>query len=189
MKNNFLKFGFMLLFATAVLACEKEFIENNETTTSGDSISIISDSVTVQKSKFIENINPEAYFGEWKLKHAYYEGVDYYGDSTLMLIYELKFMVTPSQYGGTTAVITRVDRPNSLWIVKAQHWKILNNDLVFYNSYGDWFNKDKYFNNHFTLLQPKVTNTTIDCHFYDKSGPAYKYTRKIHCIFTKVKDY
>lgn len=179
----------MLLLATTVLACEKEFIENNETTTSGDSISTKSDSVAVQKSKFVENINPEAYFGEWKLKHAYYEGVDYYGDSTLMLIYELKFMVTPSQYGGTTAVITRVDKPNSLWIVKAPHWKILDNNLVFYDIYEDSYNINGYINNDFTLLQPKVTNTTIDCHFYDNGGPDRDYKRKIHCIFTKVKDY
>lgn len=188
MKKNFLKFGFMLLFATSFVACEKESLSADNDLVIIDKSSSI-DSIKITKSKLNPIWNPEVYFGEWKLQHAYYNNVDYINDSTIMLVHEISIIVNPSQYGGTTVRMVRVDTPKANNIAKLQYWKILNGDVVFYDFYGDWYNQDVYLNNHFTLLQSKATNNTIECFFYDKSGPAYRFTRKMHCFFTKVKDY
>lgn len=44
-------------------------------------------------------------------------------------------------------------------------------------------------NNHYTLLNYSIGNGKLECDVLDGGGPAYKYARKMHCTYSKVKDY
>lgn len=193
MKKNFLKFGFMLLLATSFVACEKESL-SADSDSENDSIvvdrSSSIDSIKITKSAMNQFWNPEEFFGIWKLNHIQYGPYDFTGDSTLWLFYTIEFRVEPSTEMGTTAQLERVHDVNSTYWPQFKYWRVSGKDVIFYDAYSKRvLNNEVNINNHYTLLNYSISNGKLECDVLDGGGPAYKYARKMHCTYSKVKDY
>lgn len=189
MKNHFLKLSILFAITVGMISCEKVDIVPGDDVIGDSTITKTSnDSIVNAKLKINSAVNPEVFLGIWRLDYVYYNDKNYSGDSTLWLFHKITFTIVPSTYGCTSADIERVESKKTTYYVHCGYWKTTYRDVIFYDFY--YPNSYNNLNNtHFSLLNYKVTNTTLECDVWDHSGPDYKYSRLMHCVYSKVKDY